>query len=509
MAWAWGITPYRRISIPLEDYNADHYLTLLYQAMTNRGWHIGYFDHDGIIAYTNISWESYSEEISARVIGNTIAIKSECVGYQGFLTDYSKNQKNLDLLLGEIPYAEFHMQGYLEETTLELMSAVPENQFLNLEDPPMAGKEQLRGFFSPFIPRKKYFITPLLVILNTVIFFVTILSIYAMIALATRLNDGADQNVFEKIYLFMGFSSREQVLNGQVWRLLTSIFLHFSFMHLLFNMIALVYIGSLIECKLGRWNFLMMYLFTGITASMVSTIWNSGVISGGASGAIFGLFGILLALLSTNFYERSARKALLISTAIFVAYNIIPVGRGIDHAAHFGGLISGYIFGWIAYLGLNHRNQLIQKWGIALSGTLIVIAFVSASLVLTPQYQLKEMDRLNGKYETLCKQIYSQFYGNAYADRKVKLDSIEQRAFPELKSLKLVGDQLVRLSLPSKKKREAKYRAEIINLQLHYYKLLYLEFKHEDNFKYRYQIEATTARIDSIQIAWGKFVTGN
>ena len=65
MAWAWGISPYRKVTIPLEDYNPDHYLTLLYQAMLNRYWDIGYFDHDGIIAYTNISWASYSEEISA------------------------------------------------------------------------------------------------------------------------------------------------------------------------------------------------------------------------------------------------------------------------------------------------------------------------------------------------------------------------------------------------------------------------------------------------------------
>jgi len=61
---AGGITPNRIVTIPLEDYNSDHYLTLLYQSMVNLGWHIGYFDHDGIIAYTNISWESYSEEVS-------------------------------------------------------------------------------------------------------------------------------------------------------------------------------------------------------------------------------------------------------------------------------------------------------------------------------------------------------------------------------------------------------------------------------------------------------------
>ena len=167
---AGGITPNRIVTIPLGEYNSEYYLTLLYRAMLNLGWNIGYFDHDGIIAYTSISWESYSEEVSARLKGNDVVVKSECVGYQALFTDYGKNQKNLDLLFGEITYAEFHLHNELEETTQDLMNSIPEKQFLNLEDPPMAGKEQLRGFFSPFIPVRKYLVTPLLVIINTLIF---------------------------------------------------------------------------------------------------------------------------------------------------------------------------------------------------------------------------------------------------------------------------------------------------------------------------------------------------
>jgi len=90
---AGGISPNRTVTIPLDEYNSDHYLTLLYHAMVGMGWHVGYFDHDGIIAYTDISWASYSEEVSARVINNSVIIKSECVGYQGFWYDYGKNKK--------------------------------------------------------------------------------------------------------------------------------------------------------------------------------------------------------------------------------------------------------------------------------------------------------------------------------------------------------------------------------------------------------------------------------
>src|ERR1700712_786521 len=108
---AWGISPSKTTVIPLGEYNADHYLTLLYHAFNNLGWRIGYFDRDGIIGYTPISWESYAEEASARIVGNNVVIKSECVGYQMFFTDYGKNAKNMELLLnGEIEYVEYHLK---------------------------------------------------------------------------------------------------------------------------------------------------------------------------------------------------------------------------------------------------------------------------------------------------------------------------------------------------------------------------------------------------------------
>jgi len=502
---AGGISPNRIITIPLEDYNSDHYLTLIYQAMLNRGWHIGYFDHDGIIAYTNISWASYSEEVSARIIGNSVIIKSECVGYQGLFTDYGKNKKNLTRLLDEIIYAEFQLQNDLEQTTQELMNAVPEKQFLSLEDPPMAGKEQLRGFFSPVIPRKKYLITPLLVIINTFMFFLTIALIRFFPLLLNYYKIPLYKNIDTKVYLLLGVNNRTDVLNGELWRLLTSTFLHFSLLHLLGNMIVLVYIGSLIESKLGKWNYLLMYLFTGIIASTASIIWNSAEISAGASGAIFGLFGILLALLSTDFYERSARKALLISTAIFVTYSIIPVGEGIDHAAHFGGLIAGYLFGWMAYAGFNHKKLFIKKWGIALIGSAVVIVFVSCGVLFNPQYQTEEFEALIQKTEKMNREITSEFYDNNEGfSREKRLAIIEDEALPEVKNLKKEANKFNNLVLPGKKKREAKAWATLINLQSRYYQLLYLEFREQDRTRYRPEIDSITNQINKVRFGWDK-----
>ena len=503
---AWGISPRNLAIIPLGDYNADHYLTLLYQAFVNLGWHTSYFDHDGIIAYTNISWESYAEEVSVRIVNNEAIVKSECVGYQFFFYDYGKNAKNLELLFVEIEYAEFHLHHQLNETAQQLMDGVPEKQFISLDDPPMGAKETLRSFLSAFIPRKNYFITPLLVLVNTAIYIISIIAIAFMIVILLR-SKSLEQipGLIEKIYLAVGFDSRSQVLSGQVWRLITNTFLHFSLMHLAGNMVVLIYIGSLIEAKLGKWNYLLLYLFTGLCASVTSVLWREQGIAGGASGAIFGLFGVLLALLSTGFYERNARRALLISTAIFVAINIFPTSSRIDHAAHFGGLISGYILGWIAYLGLKYKSSNLITIG-ALAATLL---FTGLSLKLAPNYQLKEYMQLTRKVRTLSADLQDDFYGEDTLTRTQKLRLIEHKGLPVLNTLKNTGRRLHLLALPARKKRLADIQSKIVMQEYIFYDLLYKEYRYEDRAKYRPAINEATDKINQLRLQMDSLTNDN
>jgi membrane associated rhomboid family serine protease len=134
--------------------------------------------------------------------------------------------------------------------------------------------------------------------------------------------------------------------NGEWWRLLTSTFLHGGLMHLLANMIGLVFVGVFLEPVLGRTRYLIVYLLTGILASAASIWWYDATVSVGASGAIFGLYGVFLALMLTKIFPPELGKAFLVSTAIFIGYNLLMglVG-GIDNAAHIGGLSSGFIVG--------------------------------------------------------------------------------------------------------------------------------------------------------------------
>jgi rhomboid protease GluP len=138
-------------------------------------------------------------------------------------------------------------------------------------------------------------------------------------------------------------------LSGQWWRLLTYMFLHGGLFHIAFNMWALWNLGVLCESLYGRWTFGAIYLLTGIGGGLASVAWNPHVFSVGASGAIFGLAGALIASFYLGEFSvpRAALSGTLRSLAFFVGFNLFFGGlvRGIDNACHVGGLITGLILG--------------------------------------------------------------------------------------------------------------------------------------------------------------------
>ena len=186
-------------------------------------------------------------------------------------------------------------------------------------------------------PQKSYLFTPLLIYANVFVFILMVLF---------------GVNVFSPsvdALVQWGGNIRYLTINGQLWRLFTSVFLHGGILHLAFNMYALLYVGSILEKVIGKNQFIFAYLISGIAASVSSLVINENIVSVGASGAIFGLFGVLLPLLSSkafNFTNISVKKMLL-NSFLFVLYNIM-VGfyeSGIDNAAHIGGFITGVIIG--------------------------------------------------------------------------------------------------------------------------------------------------------------------
>jgi rhomboid protease GluP len=168
-------------------------------------------------------------------------------------------------------------------------------------------------------------------------------------------------------------------LSGQWWRLVTYMFMHEGLMHIGFNMWCLWDLGALCESLYGRWTFGAIYLLTGIGAGLASVAWNPGVLSVGASGAIFGLAGALI----SSFYlgefslPSVAIRGTLKSLLVFAGFNLFfgSMFPGIDNACHIGGLITGLILGaLIARLAPNPqahggRLSVLLAMGLVLAGS--------------------------------------------------------------------------------------------------------------------------------------------
>jgi rhomboid protease GluP len=166
-------------------------------------------------------------------------------------------------------------------------------------------------------------------------------------------------------------------LRGEWWRLLTCVFVHGGLLHIAFNMWCLWDLGALSESLYGRWTFAAVYLISGLGASLASVTWNPYVMSVGASGAIFGLAGALIAAFKLGEFSvpRSALSGPLRSLMVFVVFNLaFGAASGVtDNAAHVGGLITGLILGALIALLAPRQEQAPQRAAIFLV-TLLVLA---------------------------------------------------------------------------------------------------------------------------------------
>ena len=162
---------------------------------------------------------------------------------------------------------------------------------------------------------------------------------------------------------------------GQIWRLVTHMFLHGSIMHLVINMYSLYILGHQVETLLGKIKFLVIYLVSGICGGLLSGLLNANP-SVGASGAIFGLMGAMLYFCyhyRTHLGEALKRQILPV---IILNLGIGFLSTGIDNFAHIGGLIAG-IFCTMA-LGVESKSKTFQR----ISGTICLTLFTGVIVFL-------------------------------------------------------------------------------------------------------------------------------
>lgn len=261
--------------------------------------------------------------------------------------------------------------------------------------------------------------TVVLIALNVIVF------VWQMIELGSvMMGSPAAQFAIMKF----GANLNPLVLDGQYWRLLTSMFLHVGIIHLLSNMYGLYAIGWNLEEAIGSWRFVLVYMICGIAAGLTSLGVNVFTSSVGASGAVFGVYGYaLMAEIIAVGRDREKLMPILSNFGIFLLANLLITNVfAVDLAGHIGGMIAGVV------LALFHFKLRILSGHMAL---LIILIVLPCSMIVFPKEQLRyhklfkelvEIDRDENKY------LANYTSDNALRDSlfiiKERWDSLEARS---------------------------------------------------------------------------------
>lgn len=177
------------------------------------------------------------------------------------------------------------------------------------------------------------------------------------VAFVIQLLAGGSTNT--RALVTVGAQVNSLVAGGEVWRLLTAMFLHIGLQHIAFNAWALFSLGRDVEAFYGSFRFTILYFVAGLAGNVVYYLLGPDILSAGASGAVFGMVGSQAAffLLNRELFgsfgrERLANLAVLIGINLVFGFTV----PGINNLAHLGGLISGFLLG----LALSPRYQIVH-----------------------------------------------------------------------------------------------------------------------------------------------------
>ncbi len=214
-----------------------------------------------------------------------------------------------------------------------------------------------------------------------------------------QVGQGFVQNIHPDVTYVLGSASMKETLTGQYWRIMAATFLHAGFLHVGMNCYILFQMGKVLEPLVGTARFLSVYLISGFIGSIASVCWRFGSIwlnvnghrsydyftiwftdraysmsdvlsqlpyglpgAVGASGAVFGLFGVLLGY-SFRHKDKDLFRQIGFNIVIIVLISMGIGGRvNIDHAGHIGGLVAGALLGY--FVPRYTTSQTTQKWKI-------------------------------------------------------------------------------------------------------------------------------------------------
>lgn len=260
-------------------------------------------------------------------IGSTTFLQTVCVDLE---------HKTLLNPIIDAPSYQFHNEELMQILSRDPYSTASYIQDLMKEE--AKKRQEIRQFFQNSKPLLTYII----------------LGLIAIFWVLLELSGGSTNK--ETLIEYGAKHSLYIAINGEWWRLFTSMFLHIGFMHLAFNGLALYYLGTSVEQMFGQVRFLAIYLIAGLVGSLASfAVGPVNAVSAGASGAIYGLFGALLyfGLRRRDLFFQTMGKDILVVLGINLVLSILVAS--IDLFAHVGGLVGGFFAAM--FVGLPQLQQ--------------------------------------------------------------------------------------------------------------------------------------------------------
>jgi membrane associated rhomboid family serine protease len=182
-----------------------------------------------------------------------------------------------------------------------------------------------------------------------------------------------------------GGSVGPRTANGEWWRLITSLFVHAGVLQLLANMIGIVSVGFMLERLLGPLAFGVTFIATGVIAGVTDLSEHQLAVNAGASGAIFGVYGLLVATLMWGLYRRSpatiplaALRGLVPAALVFLSYDVVTHGLRSD--VRIAGFVAGFIAGVILAAGVADRKPAMRRVCVTVVATAGLVILLVAPL---------------------------------------------------------------------------------------------------------------------------------
>jgi rhomboid protease GluP len=329
--------------VTVDGYDASRLLAIAYGSFEKLNWTIKYAGENILLAYTPRKWNVWDLEITTTTQDNQLSVTSKQIHNESFDMAGRNKKRIAEFLAAFNEVKPKATDGSIEEWANKI-NALQQDTIVAAQKE-ITQAEEINKVMN--LGSSNLYLTYGIIAINVLVFIAMVI-------------DGAGiMDLNPLVHIKWGSNFTALTLTGDWWRLLSSLFIHFGVIHVLMNMYALYMISVYLEPMLGKVKFITAYLCTGVFAGLLSLWWHKeGTNSAGASGAIFGMYGVFLALLTTKLIPAAIRNGLLQSIGVFVVFNLLYGTKGqIDNAAHIGGLLSGLVIGYLYWFSIKNKES--------------------------------------------------------------------------------------------------------------------------------------------------------